>query len=339
MYRLSVFVFVLVCAGAMDISDDPWIFTTTTLPSDGRLVASVGNGHLGTTLFSGDIFVNGLYNGVRGESHRARIENWNNIKVSIRGEDLDSETFSLNTRTGTFTQTLNTSERSLEVVTMAHRFYTRSLITLIENHGDSSVDLDVVLEEGAPSEDIAWDVDIVDGGIRVLQGTTKQLEDPRYQQELTPVTVYATYLSNTSFLHLSPGEVFKVVTTVDFSSATAQMEFLEVMGDPDLIQSHVEAWEATWQEGEISVEGNLQLSKVIHGAMYYILSSLPPTRVTHLPSNPFAGLSPGGLANGALNMDYQVQAYSMAEDGINRVCSRGNCIYREYVCVQAYYGK
>jgi len=53
------------------------------------------------------------------------------------------------------------------------------------------------------------------------------------------------------------------------------------------------------------VEGNIKLAKVIYGAFYYILSSLPVTTDTNSPVGQFYGLSPGGLAYGTYLNDYQ----------------------------------
>ena len=39
---------------------------------DTRLLPAVGNGHLATNVYSDALFVNGLFNGVTGDSHRAR---------------------------------------------------------------------------------------------------------------------------------------------------------------------------------------------------------------------------------------------------------------------------
>ena len=43
-----------------------------SLPDDDTQVATVGNGHVATLVYSDTVYINGLYNGVRGESHRAR---------------------------------------------------------------------------------------------------------------------------------------------------------------------------------------------------------------------------------------------------------------------------
>jgi trehalose/maltose hydrolase-like predicted phosphorylase len=73
----------------------------------------------------------------------------------------------------------------------------------------------------------------------------------------------------------------------------------------DLFNLHQAAWQSIWNDGEIQVDGNLELSKIIYGCLYYLSSSLPMIETTNIPSRQFYGLSPGGLAYGDYLMDYQ----------------------------------
>lgn len=53
---------------------------------DFKLMPYVGNGHLASTIFNNAVFLNGLYNGQAGESHRARVPNIHNFSfVSSAG--------------------------------------------------------------------------------------------------------------------------------------------------------------------------------------------------------------------------------------------------------------
>ena len=62
-------------------TQDPAVLISNDLPRfkngtiENKLLPYVGNGHLASTVFDTTIFVNGLYNGHEGESHRARIPN------------------------------------------------------------------------------------------------------------------------------------------------------------------------------------------------------------------------------------------------------------------------
>ena len=72
---------------ALDRSDDPSIITIDELPLtddntiNTRLMPYVGNGHLASTIFDDAIYVNGVYNGQRGVSHRGKIPNMHNFDI------------------------------------------------------------------------------------------------------------------------------------------------------------------------------------------------------------------------------------------------------------------
>ena len=64
-----------------------------------------------------------------------------------------------------------------------------------------------------------------------------------------------------------------------------------------------------WDDGRIEVQGNLPLAKLMYGAFYYILSSLPVAKGFNSDPGQFYGLSPGGLAYGDYNQDYQGHSF------------------------------
>ena len=80
--------------------EDPMVFTSATLPSDPRLLATVTNAYLGTRIYRDILHVNGIYNGTVGDTHRADIPSPVNVRMNMVTEDNLSETFSLDTRTG-----------------------------------------------------------------------------------------------------------------------------------------------------------------------------------------------------------------------------------------------
>lgn len=83
-----------------DGKDDPAVFTSTSLPSDPRLLATVTNAYLGTRVYRDILHVNGVYNGAVGDTHRADIPSPVNVRMTVPGADSLAETFTLNTRTG-----------------------------------------------------------------------------------------------------------------------------------------------------------------------------------------------------------------------------------------------
>ena len=83
-----------------DGEEDPTVFTSTSLPSDPRLLATVTNAYLGTRVYRDILHVNGVYNGAVGDTHRADIPSPVNVRMTVPGADGLAETFTLNTQTG-----------------------------------------------------------------------------------------------------------------------------------------------------------------------------------------------------------------------------------------------
>ena len=63
-------------------------------------MASVGNGHLATIVYSETVYMNGLYNGERGESHRARIPSRINVSMELSKNEISQQRFVLDTQQG-----------------------------------------------------------------------------------------------------------------------------------------------------------------------------------------------------------------------------------------------
>lgn len=96
-----------------DGQEDPAVFTSTCLPSDSRLLATVTNAYLGTRVYRNILHVSGVYNGAAGDTHRADIPSPVNVRMTVPDGDVPVETFTLNTRTG---KEQCTSRISLSVV-------------------------------------------------------------------------------------------------------------------------------------------------------------------------------------------------------------------------------
>lgn len=94
---------------------------------------SIGNGHIATNIFSDTVYMNGLYNGRGGYSHRARIPSWANIRLNSTLTHYPySPIYSLDTKEAVFKVRV---DRERSVVTQriyAHRFYTRAIVNQIQ---------------------------------------------------------------------------------------------------------------------------------------------------------------------------------------------------------------
>ena len=142
-------------------SDSPWILTSSSLPSETKYFATLGNGQLAMTPFlqhdsSPSINVNCLYNGDSWTSHRARLPNMANYQPILPDADYQQE-FSLDMRRGEFRASYRSDDWSVD-----HKVFILRNIELdgvIVNHftaeafSDNFL-LDIILVPGPDSDDI-----------------------------------------------------------------------------------------------------------------------------------------------------------------------------------------
>nr|XP_049691823.1 protein-glucosylgalactosylhydroxylysine glucosidase [Helicoverpa armigera] len=303
-----------------DISPASHVFSTYTLPSNDKYMPSIGNGHIATNIFSDTVYMNGLYNGQAGYSHRARIPAWANIRLnSTLTHHPYSPVYSLDTREGVFKVRV---DRERSVVTQriyAHRFYTRAIVNQIKVEAKTHYDPNFVNQEiwiaiklmpGPDSKDIAFQEPIpqILNGRTIWSscGLTKESEDLTYQPLPIEVCAYWTSVPDHLVVPQHGSRVFTFVMTADKNKTVAREELIKVLQEDGevLFQKHVEHWEQLYQQGGMDIEGNLELAKIVNGIWYYFLSSLPSEESFH-PLDRFFGLSPTGLARGGTFEDYE----------------------------------
>ncbi|XP_077992790.1 protein-glucosylgalactosylhydroxylysine glucosidase-like [Glandiceps talaboti] len=314
-----------------DVSNSPTIFESTELPMnddndiDLNYMASVGNGHLCTTIYSDTVYVNGLYNDKLGVSHRARIPSKNAIRVSFDTdieEDVTRRYF-LDVEQGVWHEESAHLNFKVTVRIFAHRYYNRLLVTQVqfERLGSNTDDITVTLtnNEGSETDDINFgteeDYTIGLGSLtcKKRDGRTKVAET-RYSGLSTVSQYYTVIDTNLVFTDVDVNKTYNYITSIDQNDNVAQSDFddailsIEADEGDELLALHVQKWKDTWNNGRIEVD-DVQLGKLIYGSFYYILSSLPTVEETNNPKNQFFGLSPGGLANGAYLRDYQGHSF------------------------------
>lgn len=87
-----------------------------SLPTDELEMPSIGNGQLATGIYTDTVYMNGLYNGEKGESHRARIPSQINIRMDVTSNiNAAQQRFILDTEKGQI------------MVKVAYRFYVYTL--------------------------------------------------------------------------------------------------------------------------------------------------------------------------------------------------------------------
>lgn len=78
------------------------VYLRCRLPLDDQEVASVGNGEIATVVYTDTVYKNNLYNGIKGESHRARIPSRVNVRMQpVNGNTISGQKFILDTQSGT----------------------------------------------------------------------------------------------------------------------------------------------------------------------------------------------------------------------------------------------
>ncbi|XP_014673422.1 PREDICTED: acid trehalase-like protein 1 isoform X2 [Priapulus caudatus] len=294
-----------------ELSEEATVFRTTRLPDDlPRHMATVGNGFLGHVVYADNIYVNGVYNGARGDSHRARVPSTCALRLAVDGHAAASSSYALDVGKGVFTETVDHEDFKLEYRIFAHRKHTKLLVCQVSaeakkpglvlltknNHGNLSVDFDIIK-------------DVIKGATREQHLWTKVAEEiPGSEKKYLPPTltdVYLVYDEVPERLELQQGHnSWTWITAIYIDEADAMEAYVEghAMTPDVLYDSHVAGWREIWDTGRIDVEGDTKLAQIIYGCFYYLYSSLP-TRED--PKWSFYGLSPGSLSHGAEHHDYQ----------------------------------
>nr|XP_044250939.1 protein-glucosylgalactosylhydroxylysine glucosidase [Drosophila takahashii] len=308
---------------------------TGCLPSDLSFMPTLGNGHLGYTVFGDAIFMNGVYNGAGGNSKRARIPNWLNISTEVcdrfgcaTGNDVDinGTSYEMDLRDGYFRvlTTYKTLGISVEQKTYPHKFYNRALVYEVVANRLSSRNsrinspkfLKLTHFPGNYSD--AFDFVVVNNGssasgdFRTLRGRTKILEQEKFQPDPQEIFVlFSESLEEPLKLQWPTWQdqfTHRVIITIDREESVARKELQDVLqlSSRNLLQKHTESWNSFWDnEFSIEIRGDaLELSQIVNAGIFYLVSSLPSIE-TNQKNEPFYGLSPTGLGRGNLESDYQ----------------------------------
>jgi len=93
----------------------------------------LSNGHLGVQIRSDSIYMNGLYNGKLGLSHRARIPNYSNIQIEIINHKnaIHTVEYLLNVKYNYFKTIITIGNYKIIHLLYVHRYYNRAIINQI----------------------------------------------------------------------------------------------------------------------------------------------------------------------------------------------------------------
>ncbi|CAF4294894.1 unnamed protein product [Rotaria sp. Silwood2] len=313
-------IFIPIQTISIEESNSTTTFSTDKLPRIGplldfRLLPYIGNGHIATVVYSDFIYMNGLYNGENGTSHRARIPstvNWEFIIIS------KSSLYTLNVSSGIFIETHENHEVRIERRIFASQEYTELLVTHVvlirKTPKGRKIVVPVKVHEQTTSIDINFTVAARNPQYVLLIGKTREIENNQFQPEALPVFVYYTPLPHKGLEldHDETNRTYLFVTSIDSNQSIAKQSFdyATIEQQPDIIlSSHISRWNNVWSNGYIEIQGDDELQRQINSAFYYILSSLPPLS-TKSKAKQFYGLSPGTLSwGGHEGEDYEGHSF------------------------------
>ncbi|XP_061165726.1 protein-glucosylgalactosylhydroxylysine glucosidase-like [Saccostrea echinata] len=291
---IGILLLVLVsCTGKADHTD--FILQSNRFPDDDRFAPPIGNGFVATNVLSDAIYVDGVFNGYREDSHRARIPSTTSIRIT---RDVISEKYSLDMWNGVFIHHANLPDCEVEAKYFAHRLFSSVLIVLIKltknQPSQACLDIQLHLNKGKPSTDFNLESRTVDNNTGYQFGQIVQSETN--SSALTSIHHYWTQVPDSlSLTSLQTSKTFKFVTSIHTNKTEASLRYTTAlaMSSDQLYWLHSKEWQGLWGRGKIRIVGNEDLQKTINTCFYHILSSLPAKK-----SDSFYGLSPGGLSRG-----------------------------------------
>ncbi len=141
-----------------------WQFTTSKLPENHELMATISNGFLGHRILSDTIYAAGVFNGNHLNSHRARIPSSVPTQMTvIAHKDLavtEERLYTLDVKNAVFIQTITANDKSYEITqtTYAHRLYKNLLVTEVKAKTSREGGISVRMQSnaGKASADISF---------------------------------------------------------------------------------------------------------------------------------------------------------------------------------------
>ncbi|KAM7351711.1 protein-glucosylgalactosylhydroxylysine glucosidase isoform 1-T1 [Cochliomyia hominivorax] len=295
-------------------TDETFLLKSHILPDDLNFMPSLSNGHLGLTVFGDSIYMNGVYNGFKGDSRRARLPNWLNVSAHILNDQTkmyyqpENIEYTLNLYEGVFQwiEEYKNLKISIKQRVYAHRYFNRALIYEMiflsepasANTGSYTEAFDIMPENSNLNN------------VQMLRATTKKVENEYFQPNRT--TIYVASGDNVQgrkTFKLNSGQhtfYYRFVITADLEKSVVSKEMEDVLSlsEQDLLKKHTFEWQEFWNDFHIKIDGNQDLLHIINAGIFYMACSLPSLK-TNQKNYPYYGLSPTGLGRGQLDDDYE----------------------------------
>ncbi|XP_058058653.1 protein-glucosylgalactosylhydroxylysine glucosidase-like [Anopheles bellator] len=302
-------------------SDYNFLFNATKLPNK-AVTPTLANGHLGFVVYGDSVHLNGVYNGLKGVSHRARIPNFANVQLancsSLVAQPKNCR-YQLDMRSGKFRTTLEDPSGGFRVVheVYPNRHFDQTIVNRVllrRLQSKQTIEIDTRQLSGTKSVDLELaPLDTMDVGGEVyfvMCGRTNQVEDPRYQAEGHSVCVAYKQIARKLFLTPEETEREYVFFTVFSRSRQEAERELEGLRKHDFERLHRREMDQMWEKYGLRVEGSDRLDRVIKASAFYLSSSLPSPSTFQPSSYPFYGLSPSGLGRGGKEQaEYQGHSF------------------------------
>ncbi|NWI53990.1 PGGHG glucosidase, partial [Calyptomena viridis] len=286
---------------------DPAVFMATALPADPRLLPTVTNAYLGTRVFRDILHVSGVYNGAVGDTHRADVPSPLSVRMAVPATDNPAETFALDTRTGTFSHTIQSAGYVATQQLYAHHSLVHLMAFSITIRRLDSSTQPVTIQLQTLFLPQSQDLDLTPGpdfqGAHYIYGQTLV---PEVEGGPRP-TVHMLWTPIPPSLTLGREErerSWEFLTAVAESEEEVKRSYsegLSLLAVGSLHSSHIRAWAALCRGCSVELDGPLSLQQALHGCLYYLLSAIPPRDSQGFL---FHGISPGGLSNGTRGEDY-----------------------------------
>ncbi|KAK2553759.1 Protein-glucosylgalactosylhydroxylysine glucosidase [Acropora cervicornis] len=272
---------------------------------NGNFMPSVGNGFVGTVIYSDTVYISGVFNGpahpkknpiypvyLYQHAHRARVPSTASINFRVRGV-AGENLYALDVSEGVFYKWFTAELLEVEQRIYAHR--TRKNILVVEitakNKAGKEFEMDIVPNLGYVSRDIHFQMtESGRGDALAATGMVNQTEERGSVG--CKVAIAWTYPDPDHPINISSSskeQTWYFITSLATSLDTKFNPLSEALNQAkeQLLTEHKAAWKALWDTGRIEIEGNLKMAQAVYSSLYYILSS---TRHDW----PY-GLSPGGI--------------------------------------------
>jgi len=319
------------------LSDKRYILTSDHLPNNTDFYPTLANGYIGTKLFGSAIFMTGLYNGRKGQSHRARIPSTLPYVISHTHWDSKSSQYVQNMVDGIFSVNRRLPGIAVEQSFYAHQLLSGLLVTEVKvmalQTGTWSIDLKNC--SSAYSPDLTFhnmskisfkpycycDKDETKKKEHLLNKKTecKYLSSAMYMAGVTnipeedfsrPIPVHILSSAFPPQLKLTVEKIPFSKNFMFFTSVGKSFEEASYFYKKGLLlcshvrDTHATEWKKIWGRGKIQVTGSPLNDQIIVSSLYYLLSSFPSSSSSQEFPPKFYGVSPGGLSNGGIDQQY-----------------------------------